>query len=644
MKNVAWKNLLIIAGILLGFFLLVRFGLSAIIKQNEKVGQKEEFIHPRLLINNNFLLDTARWRTPMISSFLQVYGNNLDTMAYRLNQEENVSMYDRAYFAMNTAFLQNIEKNRERKSEMMTQLNHVLQDEEIFLNPISRGLTRATLLQNISLTYDFAYHSLNVDQRNRINDLIYEVMFNTQANMGHEANYSIASNWMGVRYGSVILSANAWDNFEKIEQNPGKPLLWDATKRMGDHLEANLYSNGWNGESIGYHGYDWMFAGPALIASQNNSSSDAFQLENFAPKALNSLHALSSIIVNIPTKEKLGIKPDLSDDNMMGSSLHMFAMGFRLYPEQQHPALKWMHDYLFDPENYFDDRGLLMYSLLYYPTNIEPVNPAELGWLNYHDPEQGVVVFRNRFQDENDIVSLYTATSTRVRGHQGPDNNTFRLIGLGVPWIVGAGRTGEIAGQTNLFPALNDTPETGNTDSLGILHRYQFFENGTGGYAIGSGSSTYVKDHKRFYYTSYAGNSTAAVVVVKDQSENGRRWRINTPEFNRIITEEDGFTLAGPNSATLKATVMNAEKPLKIETGQARYGGSTVRNNPGIWYRDNSYSYNNWVDIYCEGDITVVITLQPAGHTHPKAVQKGNKVFVDGLQIQLPDLQKVTIQ
>ncbi len=638
MKN---KNLLISAGIFLGFFLLVRFGLSAILKQSDKA-VIEDFIHPRLLAYDDFFADTSRWNTPPLNSFLQVYRKNLDTLAAKLENDGKVALNDRAYFAMNTAFLQAIERNASRKKEMMGQLNKILQDDEIFLNPISRGLTRATLLQNVALSYDLAYDILSSDQRTRINDLIYKVMFTTQANMGHEANYSIASNWMGVRYGSVILSSNAWDNFEGIEPQPYQPLLWDAIKRMGDHLDANLYENGWNGESIGYHGYDWLFVGPSLISLQNNSSSDAFQLQNFAPKAINSLHAISTATVNIPTKNNLGIKPDLSDDNMMANSLHLLAMGFRLFPESQHPALKWMHNYLFDPENYYDERGLLMYSLLYYPANVEPVNPAEKGWLNYHDPEQGVVVFRNQFKNENDIVSLYTATSTRVKGHQGPDNNTFRLIGLGVPWIVGGGRTGEIAGQSNLFPALEDTPEKGNTDSLGTLHQYHFFENGAGGYALGSGSSTFVDEHKRFYYTSYAGDSTAAVIIVKDQSENGRRWRLNTPEFNRIITDNDGFTLVAPNNATLKATVLEAEPPLTMKTGKVRYGGSTVRNNPGIWYRGNSYTHNNWIDVYCDGDITVVLTLQPAGNTHPRVVQQGKRILVDGLEVQLPELQQIT--
>ena len=635
-KNVV-NNMLVVAGILIGFFLLVRLGLSTIINSQEEA--KIDFQHPRLLINAANLADSGRWQSPPVQQMLKVYKNNIDSIVQRIENAEEVSLYDQVYLAKDLAAVQAIENNNDRQSLLWKNLEAILTNEEIFLDPISRGLTRATLLQNVSLTYDFGYHNFVESQRKRINKSMYQVMFTTEANMGHEANYSIASNWMGVRYGSVMLTAYAWDNREKISPHLNQPLLWDATKRMGDHLDANLYENGWNGESMGYHGYDWMFVGPALVAAQNSSQSDAFLLQNFAPKAINSLHAISTATVNIPTLGKRGLKPDLSDDNLMASPLHLLALGFKLHPQEQQGALKWMHDYFFDPELYFDDRGLLLYSLLYYPVKEEAINPAQLGWLNYHDPEQGVVIFRNRFEDENDIVSLYTATSKRVKGHQGPDTNTFRVIGLGVPWIVGAGRTGEIAGQTNLFPARDQTPNKGNTDSLGILDKYEFFEGGKGGYAVGSGSSTYVNGHKRFYYTSYAADNTAAVIVVKDVSENGKRWRINTPEFNRIISSEDGFTLVAPNNASLKATILSNGKPLLMQTGQVRYGGSTVKNNPGIYYHGKGYTNNNWIDVTCDEEITVVFTLQPADKIHPKVKVQANHILVDRLRIQVPNLR-----
>jgi hypothetical protein len=95
-------------------------------------------------------------------------------------------------------------------------------------------------------------------------------MYSVNATMGHSANCSIESNWMGVRYGSVILTSYIWDDVaaQKDRKNPAYALRWDASKRLQEHMERTLFSNGWNGESMSYHIYGWTFVGPALLASE----------------------------------------------------------------------------------------------------------------------------------------------------------------------------------------------------------------------------------------------------------------------------------------------------------------------------------------------------------------------------------------
>lgn len=221
---------------------------------------------------------------------------------------------------------------------------------------------------------------------------------------------------------------------------------------------------------------------------------------------------------------------------------------------EQHGVIKWMHDYLADSFGDPDERGYSMYSLLYYSPETKAINPQKAGWLNFHDKEQGIVIFRNQFNDANDIVATYTATAKRVRGHQGPDTNTFRLIGLGVPWIIGAGRTGQIAGQTNLFPSHSETAEKGD-GQLGRLLDYQYHDNGSG-FAFGAGSCMGVKGHKRYFAADYsAATGAEAVIIVSDSSLNGKRWRLSTPEFNKVDLPEDGFLIKAPNGSTLKGKV-----------------------------------------------------------------------------------------
>lgn len=614
-------------------FLLLLFWLLPWMAQGQS-----EAVHPRSIIHLEELpaLREKAQRAP----FRDMLEHKMAHVREK-QQEQAAQPYDPyadGDLMVQQAFLYLLTGDEKWAAACWTSAERVLADEEILKNPISRGLTRARLLKNLALSYDFCYPAWNQAQRQTVNDQLYETMFSVNANMGYSANYSIESNWMGVRFGSVVLASFVWDPEEEDDRRtPEKPLQWDATKRLQDHLEKQIFANGWNGESMSYHIYGWTFVGPALLSMQQNLSS--FRLQEFAPKTVNTLHGLMTSTVAIKHRGIRGVNADLSDDDMMFATGGVLAMGFSLYPKEQHAALKWMHDYLIRPEDYaYYTDETLFYSILYYPEDIDPQNPADIGWLSYHDPEQGIVIRRNRFQDEHDIVTTYNAKQTRIRGHAGPDANTFRIIGLEVPWVIGGGRTGLTAGQSNLFPSVEETNEN-DRKTLGKLHDYHFFEEGA--YAIGSGSAVGTHDHQRIMYTSFDKQSGAeAVVVIADRSANGRRWRINTPEFNRLEDTENGYMLKAPNGNTLRVRFLPASNDRKMETGTLRYGGNTTSHNLGIWYQDEGYANSRYIDVYCRQNITAVITLQQEGMEHPALSQQADgEIIVGSLSIRLPEFE-----
>jgi hypothetical protein len=126
------------------------------------------------------------------------------------------------------------------------------------------------------------------------------------------------------------------------------------------------------------------------------------------------------------------------------------------------------------------------------------------GWLNFHDPDQGVVMFRNRYQDDHDIVAGITATSKRIRGHQSYDNLGFRIVGLGSIWAIGAGRTGQIAGHTTLFPRGDISKMKGLPGILGVLEEFAFEDNGSG-YAVATENCMGVLHHRRYFRVRLLG-------------------------------------------------------------------------------------------------------------------------------------------
>ncbi|MCC5929649.1 MAG: hypothetical protein JJU28_10420 [Cyclobacteriaceae bacterium] len=601
-------------------YLLLCFALQG----RAKVLNENLPLHPRVLVKAD--------EVPALREKMKVapFNNKLEDLKASCNERQHLlqerdKLYDIVELAADLAGLYLLTGDAAWAEKSYQAVDIVLNDTVYFRNPVSRGLTRAALLMRTAIAYDFCYTAWNEQQRHKLNEALYDVMVATNSNMGTEANYSIASNWMGVRFGAVIVANLAIDH---KSQKLLKPFLWDATNRLEEHIEQNFFSNGWNAESLGYFAYGYSFSGLALVALKNHLAS--FSLFNFAPKLRNSIHGLATSY----TSSSENTKADLSDDNLGGKPMHVLSLAFDLFPEAQHPYIKWVSDYLMK-----DDLGVnnLLYWLIFTPKDIVAINPVKPGWLNYHDPEQGIAIFRNRFQDQNDIVATYSATARRVRGHSGHDTNAFRLIGLDAAWIIGAGRTGEVAGQSHLFPEGDPAGMKGEKKSVGILRDFHFNNDDSGsGWAMGEGSSVGTKNHHRYLRVDYSRPDIAeAVIVLKDRSENGHRMRFAVPEYHDVQIHENGFTLTAPNGASLNLTFDVPQ--VKIQKDKVRYGGSTSQHNPGIQYYGEKYEYAHVIDCFTGKDFTALITLQQKNKKHPNfKVLKNNRIRVGDLMYTLP--------
>lgn len=533
---------------------------------------------------------------------------------------------------LDLAFLHTMTEQQTYADRAFDYIDQCTSDSGFWLNPMSFGLSRARFLRNCAIVYDLCFNAWNTAQRQKISQRLIDCAFSINSTFGYDANYAQESNWMGVRYGAIFLATLVADDYASVgnRRSPLNALNWDSRERLRDHIRVNINPNGWSAESLGYHFFAWSFITPAIAAFQNNlPGNSATKIENYAPHALNSVLALTSSIVSIRGANGKGTKADLSDDNL-GISPDLFLQVIPIYPDNQLPVLKWVVDYLKD-ENLVNS---IFYYAAYYPEDIQSENPASLGLLNYIEPSQGAVVFRNRFQDENDIVATFTTTSKRVRAHQSGDNLTFRILGLDNIWVIGAGRTGQYAGQTNLFP-FDTISKKGNyiSGSLGKLLDYKFLPDGSG-FAKGTGSCMGVEDHFRHFQAEYSKKSGAeAVFVINDKSKNGKTWRLNTPEFNKVVSTPDGFMITAPNGATLKATVINGNSDKTFATTTLRYGGDTRDNVAGIGYRGKYYENTTAIDCKCNGNIMVVITLQPVGKEHPQVTFRNQKLTVGGVEL-----------
>ncbi len=477
----------------------------------------------------------------------------------------------------------------------------LIDDEAFWNNPRSKGLTRAAGAWSVALAYDLCHDAWPEKLRREVSRELLEIAKEMMQSMGAGANTRMGNNWQGVRYGAAGLAALACDE-------PGREeVAREAYQLMLRHLRANVSADGWNPEGIGYMIYPATFTGPFGIAAQRAGLGD---VREDVPAYAKSYWASLAGTVNIPQIYGHGLRADLADDHPGYKPDGTLGLSFFYAPQELTPAIKWMYDYLVGErgdESYdVNDWAGGLYSLLYYPTESEAQNPAEVAGLQQVYGGSGVAIFRERFQDEGDIVALVNATQRRADGgHAGPDVNTFRILGRGGFFVTGGGRTGDTAGQTNLF--IGEPPSRG-TNELGELVEVQLDEDTGGGHATVRGSSMGVTEHERRFSADYSGAAgVPALFLNSETSLNGKLWRMNTPQFNDITLEDNRFIITSPNGATFAVTVLEPAKAT-FRTGTVERGGGL--GHAGFPYRGKKYANNKYIEFEVDKRAAVLMTLQ----------------------------------
>lgn len=483
----------------------------------------------------------------------------------------------------------------------------MITDRRFWNDPTSKGLTRAMGAVQVAVAYDLCWPAWEPAFRAEVETALALAARGLMAGMGAGANTSIANNWQAVRYGAAGLAALACDD-------PAlRPIAVEAYAQLKRHLVANLGGGVWNPEGIGYTTYPWGFTGPFGVAAERAGLGD---LRRDVPLTRGTLWTTLVGTVPIPTRPgQVGLRADLSDDHALYTGDGTAGLAFWYATPDEVPFHRWMYDRLHGPAGdggWDGQRAGTLYSLLWYPADVAPRDPAEDGRHLFTDRTQGVAVLRNAFRDEHDIVLTANATARKaVGGHSGPDTNTIRLIGLGALFITGGGRTGDTAGQTNLFAGPPpDTAPGGFGRLLEAVDR-----GGGSGWAWLSGSCLGVAEHRRGVAIDVGADSGAAAALVNaDSSRDGTLWRLNTPGCNRIDTTAGGFIITAPNGARLAATIVHPAGAA-LRTGRVERGGGA--NHVAFPYRGTVTIDNAWVEMDVAGDAVVAMTLLRPGQQPP---------------------------
>ncbi|MCC5828133.1 MAG: PEP-CTERM sorting domain-containing protein [Phycisphaeraceae bacterium] len=503
-----------------------------------------------------------------------------------------------------------------------------------------RALSRAYMLRGVAIAYDLTKSSAAWDvdlgggssnDRSYVSEQLKAMGDSLIASGGSGYNHN--NNWRAVRYSAAGLAYLATDEPVAASGSTSVQNAYNQVRGFfSNQLTTSSQSNGWMYEPVNYATYPAAFWGVFHQAAIRHDPSFNYIEDSAVPGIKHNLMSVAFSVVAIPKAEAyvgggFGIVPDWANGHTSyrpEGTAGLGLLGSNVAPEYL-PAMLWVYDNVVGAagDQTWDatDRYMGLFSLLNYPSDIQPVNPAEIFGLTFHDPVNGMTMFRNRFQDGHDLLSGIQAKHRLVsQNHNGPDLNSFRIIGLNSIWATGGGNQNP-AGQTTVFPV--DPGQASYSNAPGNTVAKQFFEDGSG-WAIVDGTNVGTSNHRRRFITDYSDQTGAeAVYIVADTSSNGQFWRLNTGAMNSIQLTDSGFIITSPDDHTMYGLVLHGD-PQTMRTGELVRGFKIAYD--GVQYD------NRWVDLQSsDGDFLIVLLMVEAGNQPPAVVTLDTPAYASGI-------------
>lgn len=527
----------------------------------------------------------------------------------------------------------------------------------------------------VALAYDFCYHSPSWQApadpadpegegfRDRVRRKLKAQADRIYTDGGTEQNRNPASNWQNNRFASAgLIYLAIEESLEDREHGRIEGSIEKVATYLVENMGDSPESRGFNIESLGYTMYPWSFTGPFLIAAENNGFSRATEA---APAAAGyALWTVYSVTARIPNlwPGYLGIKPDFGDDSNHHRGEGSYGMAFYFCPPFLHPGLRYWYDRMVGAsgDRTWDRKPFgTLFSLLYYPDEVEPSPPGKIReWRNamLETGGNGYFSFRNRYEDENDLIAMVYGKFRGNKGHNGPDALSFRIIGLGHPLAVGGGRYGPkinaadtgrrqdayLRSMNTLYPVDPENELTISGESGRLVDAPQRFPDGGGSVSLHiERNNVDTLGHTRRFLADYSDQSgAAATYVISDTSENGHWWQLCQvdldPAVDAVTAGGTSFLIENPDGSSLKGTVLYPEGLLNWKSGTRIRGSSYGLG--GERFNENEYVHFQSED----GNYLVVLTVCGPDSPHPEVASlagtganRGRQVRIGGLTVSI---------
>ncbi|MDJ0708497.1 MAG: hypothetical protein QNJ46_34950 [Leptolyngbyaceae cyanobacterium MO_188.B28] len=503
-----------------------------------------------------------------------------DWRIYDENPDDGNWNYARAWLAREASFLYLITGEQAYAQIAFDSLYtiHSDPDPDGRIPEANNGLSRAATGMGFALAYDWAASGWTPAQQDYIRDKIL-IALEAWRTYKH-ANFAepFGSNWVSVCRGSELIMMLV------IGEDVNQPERFSALKLwLREHIKTAYGNTGLTQEGQGYLAYAGGFLMPAIYALR--SIGNAFLEDVLTAINFEQLPLYAGVFNPQQTSLQFGVGGGGLDPEGFTSFLLDYAS-----PDMQ-PYYQYFYDRYRGLANSapahqkFDHRRAgSVWSLLYYPTDTLGLNPTGILPRAIEDREKGGYLFRNRWQDANDIlIALIGDFTHHRRSWDQPETFGLRIHAHNTQYFGGPAKERDV----QYYSKLLIDGQAGNPADVGGA---EFFEaRETGGYVIVDGGSAYgnlgVESAKRHLLVDFSDDESALISTLDQLA--AIESHIYTWQANLGATADDGgitvslgqegvvrtFLLQGNNNSYLKGWILSphditlrAGDPLQIET------------------------------------------------------------------------------